>query len=138
MNDRVTLFGEVVGVSGEDRQVRLDTDELAILRDDGDVPTLVGYRGEFVVEGHTPDGRTIVSPFRQAGSEGSAKAFDLEFDRLHSALSGRRAGTRAQAPTPAARSIQEEEMRAWAHRVDDALARFRKRRARRLNESSDS
>lgn len=138
MNDKVTLFGEVVAVDGEGAQVRLDTDELAILHDTADQALHIGYRGEFAVEGHSPDGRTVVAPVRRAGSEGSATAFDLEFDRLHSALSGHRAEPRSRTPSPVARSIQEEQIRAWVQRVDGALSQLRKRRARRLTESEES
>jgi len=137
LNDKVTLFGEVVAVDGEDVQVRLDSDELALLHDTSSQPLHVGYRGEFLVEGHSPEGRTIVAPVRMAGHEGSATAFDLEFDRLHSALSGRRPGTRPRSPTPAARSLQEEQIRGWVHRVDSALSQLRKHHARRMNEADE-
>ncbi len=138
MNDKVTLFGEVVAVDGEDPQVRLDTDELAILHDASSQPLHVGYRGEFSVEGSSPEGRTIVAPVRLAGSEGHATAFDLEFDRLHSALSGRHQGARSRTPNPVTRSIQEEQIRGWVNRVDTALSQLRKHRARRLNENDES
>jgi hypothetical protein len=138
LNDKVTLFGEVVAVDGEDAQVRLDTDELAILQDPSSQPLHIGYRGEFAVEGCSPEGRTIVAPVRLAGSEGNATAFDLEFDRLHSALSGRHTVARTRAPSPVARSTQEEQIRGWIHHVDAALSQLRKHRARRLNESDES
>ncbi len=132
MNDKVTLFGEVVAVDGEGVQVRLDSDELAVLRDAHAVE--VGYRGEFVVEGQSPDGRTLVSPLLRAGAEEHAAAFDLEFDRLQSALSGRRPAPRVRAASPTSRTTQEEEIRGWVRRVDNALAVLRKHRAKRLSE----
>jgi hypothetical protein len=134
VNDKVTLFGEVVAIDGEDTQVRLDSDELAVLHDAGDQSLEVGYRGEFSVEGRSPDGRTVVSPVRRANSAGEATAFDLEFDRLQNALSGRRTGTRLRAPASASRSIQEEQIRGWVHRIDGALSQLRKHRAKRLSE----
>jgi hypothetical protein len=134
LNDKVTLFGEVVAVDGEEAQVRLDSDELAVLHDAGEQTLQIGYRGEFAIEGRSPDGRTVVSPVRPAGAAGDPTAFDLEFDRLHSALSGRRAGARLRAPSPVSRSIQEEHIRGWVHRVDGALSQLRKHRAKRLSE----
>ena len=134
MNDKVTLFGEVVAVDGEDAQVRLDSDELAVLHDAGEQTLQIGYRGEFAVEGRSPEGRTVVSPVRPSGAAGDPTAFDLEFDRLHSALAGRRAGPRSRAPNPVSRSIQEEQIRGWVHHVDSALSQLRKHRAKRLSE----
>jgi hypothetical protein len=134
LNDRVTLFGEVVAVDGEDAQVRLDSDELAVLHDAGEQSLEVGYRGEFVVEGRSPEGRTVVSPLRRENSAGDATAFDLEFNRLQSALSGRRTGTRSQTPATPLRSAQEDEIRGWVHRIDGMLSQLRKHRAKRLSE----
>jgi hypothetical protein len=71
---------------------------------------------------------------RRANSAGEATAFDLEFDRLQNALSGRRTGTRSRAPVSASRSIQEEQIRGWVHRIDGALSQLRKHRAKRLSE----
>lgn len=134
VSDRGTLFGEVVAIDGEAAQVRLDSDELALLHDAGERSLDIGYRGEFVVEGRSPDGRMVVSPAREPEDAEGAAAFDLEFDRLHSALSGRRAGPRPRTQVPASRSIQEEQIRSWVRRVDGALAQLRKHRAKRLTE----
>jgi hypothetical protein len=72
---------------------------------------------------------------RASGSAGDATAFDLEFDRLHSALAGRRtAATRVRSPSPVSRSIQEEQIHGWVHRADGALSQLRKHRAKRLSE----
>jgi hypothetical protein len=134
LNDRVTLFGEVVAVDGEDAQVRLDSDELALLHDAGEQSLDIGYRGEFVVEGRSPEGRTVVSPLRRANSAGDATAFDLEFDRLQTALSGRRTGTRSRASEGASQPIEEDQIRGWIHRIDGVLSQLRKHRAKRLSE----
>ena len=134
MNDKVVLFGEVVAVDGEATQVRLDSDELALLHAPGERSLDVGYRGQFVVSGRSPDGRLLVSPADETERAEDAAAFDLEFDRLHSALSGRRAATRTQAEDPASQSLQEEQVRSWLRRVDGALAQLRKHRAKRLSE----
>ncbi len=139
MDERVTVFGEVVAVEGEDMQVRLDTNELAVLHDAGEQSPPVGYRGEFTVEGHLPDGRMVVSVGRPSGDAEDATAFDLEFDRLHSALAGRRAGQRSQASSPgSSRSLQEEHVRSWIERVGTTLGQLRKHRAKRSTESDES
>lgn len=138
MSDRVTLFGEVVAIEGEVAQVRLDSDELALLPDAGGQSLQVGYRGEFVVAGRAPDGRMLVSPVPDTSDAEETTAFDLEFDRLHSALSGRRAVARPRGESPATRSLQEEQIRAWARQVDGTLAQLRKHRARRLSEQVSS
>jgi hypothetical protein len=134
LNEKVTLFGEVVSTGGEDIEVRLDTDELAILHDGGEQSLHVGYRGEFTVQGHSPDGRTVVSPARPVTNTEGATAFDLEFDRLHSALAGRRAGQRSRDPSPTTPSLQEEQIRGWVDRVGTTLGQLRKHRAKRLSE----
>ena len=134
LNEKVTLFGEVVSTGGEDIEVRLDTDELAILHDGSEQSPHVGYRGEFTVEGRSPDGRTVVSPARPTASAEGSTAFDLEFDRLHSALAGRRAGQRSRDPSPTAPSLQEEQIRGWVDRAGTALGQLRKHRAKRLSE----
>jgi hypothetical protein len=134
LNERVTLFGEVVSAGGGGVQVRLDTDELAILHDGGEQSPHVGYRGEFTVEGRSPDGRTVVSPARPTASPEGATAFDIEFDRLHSALAGRRAGKRSRDPSPTSHSLQEAEIRGWVERAGVALGQLRKHRAKRLSE----
>jgi hypothetical protein len=134
LSEKVTLFGEVVSTGGEDIQVRLDTGEMAILHDGGEQSPRVGHRGEFTVEGRSPDGRTVVSPARPAGNVEGTTAFDLEFDRLHSALAGRRAGQRSRDPSPAPHSLQEEQIRGWVDRAGTALSQLRKHRAKRLSE----
>jgi hypothetical protein len=135
VSEKVTLFGEVVAVDGKDLQVRLDTDELAILQSALDKLPEAGYRGQFTLEGRSPDGQTIVSAVQQRDDAEDATAFDLEFDRLHSALSGRRAGRRAQAPAAIpSRSLQEEDIRNWIERVGTALGQLRKHRSKRLSE----
>jgi hypothetical protein len=135
LNEKATtVFGEVVSIGGEEIQVRLDTDDLAILHDGGEESPHVGYRGEFTVEGHSPDGRTVVSPARPAANTEGATAFDLEFDRLHSALAGRRAGQRSRDPSPTTASMQEEHIRGWIDRAGIALSQLRKHRAKRLSE----
>jgi hypothetical protein len=139
VGEKVTLFGEVVAVDGKDIQVRLDTDELAILQGAGEESPPVGYRGEFTLEGRSPDGQTVVSAVEPREDAESATAFDLEFDRLHSALSGRRAGRQSQTPSPISpRSLQEENIRSWIDRVGAALGQLRKHRAKRLSESDES
>jgi hypothetical protein len=138
VNDKVTLFGEVVTADGGSVHVRFDNDELAVLHEDGGLPPQIGYRGEFTVEGRSEDGRTIVALARPSGNAAEVEAFDLEFDRLHSALSGRPTAPRPAAPRTTSRSIQEEQIRDWSRRVDVVLSQLRKRRAKRLSESDES
>jgi len=138
LNDKVKLFGEVVGVEGEGVAVRLDNDEVAILRDLSAGPPQIGYRGEFTIEDRSDDGRVVVALAHPSGNAATAAAFDLEFDRLHSALAGRPPAVRTQAPRPALRSIQEDQIRDWVRRVDAALSQLRKRRAKRLSEGDES
>lgn len=133
MDDRVTLFGDVVAVDGDGIRVRLDSDEIAVLSVDDDRSFEVGDRGEFVVIGRDADGRLQVSPLGRPGADEDA-AFDREFDRLQSALSGRGAATRPRSPSPTPKSLHEEEVRAWVRHVDGGLAQLRKHRAKRLNE----
>lgn len=139
MGEKVTLFGEVVAVDGKDIQVRLDTDEIAVLQSPGDVSLPVGYRGDFTLEGRSTDGRTVVSAAEPREDAEDATAFDLEFDRLHSALSGRHASRRTQPPAPTSpRSLHEDDIRGWIERVSTALGQLRKHRAKRSSETDEA
>ncbi len=138
MNDKVTLFGEVIDAGGGRIEVRLDGDEVGVLRDGVEPLPVVGHRGEFVVEGRAADGRAIVAPARPSGNAAEAAAFDLEFDRLQSALAGRPTAPRAQLPRTASRSIHEEQIRDWVRRVDSTLSQLRKHRAKRLSENDEA
>lgn len=130
-NDRVTVFGEIV--AGEDGpQVRLDSDDIAQLRENPGAESQIGYRGEFTLEGRADDGRAIVAPLIGDHGGESAAAFDQEFDRLNQVLADRR-GTTARSTSLEEPTVSphEESMREWVERAAGAIARVRKHRGRR-------
>jgi len=122
--------GEVISTESGRIVVRLDTGELGILPGRA---LEVGFRSLFRIERRTPTGELSLA---QANPDENAPspAFDREFTRLRDALANHR---------PAAiqervhhNPLGEERMEGWIERVDQAVARLRKHRAKRLNERS--
>ncbi len=123
--------GEVVSVESGRIEVRLDTGQVGVLSEADGLALEVGYRGVFRIERRSGEGEILLS-LSQPATNTPSPAFDREFTRLRDALANHR-------PSPIKEStvkspLGEERMEDWIERVDRAVSRLRKHRAKRLND----
>jgi len=129
--DRGAIPGEVISSENGRITVRLDTGEVGLLTASPENGLEVGDRGLFRIEERGP-GRGLSLSLAQPDENAPSPAFDREFTRLRNALANHRPSVIPQR-TPK-NPLGEEQMEEWIERVDQAVARLRKHRARRLND----
>jgi len=123
--------GEVVPSETGRVTVRLDTGEVGWLESPPENGLEVGYRGLFRIERRNSEGGVSLS-LAQPGDNPPSPAFDREFTRLRNALANHRPSVIPQRVLK--NPLGEEQMEGWIERVDRAIARLRKHRAKRLND----
>jgi len=123
--------GEVISSESGRITVRLDTGEVGQLAPSPEGGLEVGYRGLFRIEERNPGGGLSLS-LAQPDENAPSPAFDREFTRLRNALANHRPSPIPER-TPKS-PLGEEQMEEWIERVGQAVARLRKRRAKRLND----
>jgi hypothetical protein len=133
--DPELVGGEIVGVEDTRIRVRLDSGEAGFVTPPDQAVTdkiQVGHHATFRIVATDPDGPPTLA-FAE-GEDGPVveQPFDREVVRLHNALANHR-------PSNSIRAVErvhlgEEQIQNWIGRVEGGLGRFRKNRAKRLNE----
>jgi hypothetical protein len=125
------IGGEVVAHEEAGLRIRLDGGRLGLLPRSAGPNLAIGYRGAFRVECQGATGELLLS-IAVGASEPPPHTFDQEFDRLQDALAnhGPHSLRQPRAPDDA---LGQKRIERWMTEADGAIARLRKRRAKRLN-----
>jgi len=123
--------GEVIALEEAGARVRLDGGALGLLPKGSGANLAVGARETFRVERRTDQGDTILSIFVPT-DDPPPHSFDQEFDRLHDALTNHGPHS-LQQQAAHSDALGKERIEGWMTRTNEAVARLRKRRAKRLS-----
>lgn len=123
--------GEVVALEEAGARVRLDGGMLGLLPRSSEFNLSIGARRTFQIECRDESGDVILAVVPPA-DDPPLHSFDQEFDRLHNALANH--GPRNIQKQPEHDdALGKERIEGWMARTNDAVARLRKRRAKRLS-----
>jgi hypothetical protein len=125
------IGGEVVAREEAGLRVRLDDGRLGLLPRSAGPNLATGYRGGFRVERRGANGDLLLS-IAVGASEPPRHTFDQEFDRLQDALANHGPHNLRRPRTPDD-ALGQKRIEQWMADVEEAIARLRKRRPKRLN-----
>ena len=133
--DPELVGGEIVGVEDTRIHVRLDSGETGFVTSPGQAKTdriQVGRRATFRIVVTDPGSPPTLAFAESQDGPAAEEPFDREVVRLHNALANHH-------PSNSVRPVErvhlgEEQIQNWIGRVEGGLGRFRKNRAKRLNE----
>lgn len=124
------ISGEAIAHEEAGTRVRLDGGRLGLLPRSSGANLDIGVRGHFRIERSGSEGELILAIATPSG-EPPLHSFDQEFDRLHNVLANH--GPHGIYKSTPDETLGEKRIEQWMERVNDTVARLRKRRARRLN-----
>ena len=125
------IEGEVIAHEDAGVRVRLEGGRIGLLPRSAGPNLAIGYRSRFRIDRQLEDGTVLLSIF-VATAEPPRHTFDQEFDRLQDALANHGPHRLRERRTPAD-AVGQERIERWMTDVDEAIARLRKRRAKRVN-----